>query len=92
MYTPEIAASQNYLDFLSGMADDNIVTYSIGCGVLYSEFINAVAQKFQPEIIMGHSVGGMASVFLTKVNVKIPYPSVRPTFRIFRATGAIHGA
>ncbi len=31
--------------------------------VLYSEFINVVAQKFQPEIIMGHSVGGMASVF-----------------------------
>ena len=31
--------------------------------VLYSEFINVVAQKFQPEIILGHSVGGMASVF-----------------------------
>jgi len=31
--------------------------------VLYSEFINVVAQKFQPEIIIGHSVGGMASVF-----------------------------
>ncbi len=31
--------------------------------VLYSEFINAVAKKFEPEIIIGHSVGGMASVF-----------------------------
>jgi pimeloyl-ACP methyl ester carboxylesterase len=31
--------------------------------ILYSEFISIVAEKFQPEIIMGHSVGGMASVF-----------------------------
>ena len=31
--------------------------------VLYSESINIVAQKFQPEVIIGHSVGGMASVF-----------------------------
>ncbi|WP_299521599.1 alpha/beta hydrolase [Winogradskyella sp.] len=31
--------------------------------VLYSECINSIAQKFQPEIIIGHSVGGMASVF-----------------------------
>ena len=31
--------------------------------VLYSEFINAVAKKFEPEVIIGHSVGGMASVF-----------------------------
>ncbi len=31
--------------------------------VLYSEFINVVAQKFQPEVLIGHSVGGMASVF-----------------------------
>lgn len=31
--------------------------------VLYSEFINVVAQKFKPEVIIGHSVGGMASVF-----------------------------
>ncbi len=31
--------------------------------VLYSEFINRVAQKFQPEVLIGHSVGGMASVF-----------------------------
>ena len=31
--------------------------------VLYSECINIVAQKFQPEVIIGHSVGGMASVF-----------------------------
>jgi pimeloyl-ACP methyl ester carboxylesterase len=31
--------------------------------VLYSEFINVVAQKFQPDVLIGHSVGGMASVF-----------------------------
>jgi len=31
--------------------------------VLYSEFINVIAKKFQPEVIIGHSVGGMASVF-----------------------------
>ncbi|WP_111685437.1 alpha/beta hydrolase [Winogradskyella tangerina] len=31
--------------------------------LLYSEFINVIAKKFQPEIVMGHSVGGMASVF-----------------------------
>jgi len=31
--------------------------------VLYSEFINIVAKKFEPEIVIGHSVGGMASVF-----------------------------
>ena len=31
--------------------------------VLYAEYINFVAKHFQPEIIIGHSVGGMASVF-----------------------------
>ncbi len=31
--------------------------------VLYSEFIDVIAKKFQPQVIMGHSVGGMASVF-----------------------------
>ena len=31
--------------------------------ILYAEFINIVVQKFQPTIIVGHSVGGMASVF-----------------------------
>lgn len=31
--------------------------------VLYSEFINIVAQKYQPKVVIGHSVGGMASVF-----------------------------
>lgn len=31
--------------------------------VLYSEFINVVASYFQPDIIIGHSVGGMASAF-----------------------------
>lgn len=31
--------------------------------LLYSEFINVVAKKYQPQIIIGHSVGGMASVF-----------------------------
>lgn len=31
--------------------------------LLYSEFINVVAQQYQPQIIIGHSVGGMATVF-----------------------------
>jgi len=31
--------------------------------ILYSEFINIVSKKFNPEIMIGHSVGGMASVF-----------------------------
>lgn len=31
--------------------------------ILYSEFINVVCKQFKPEIIIGHSVGGMASVF-----------------------------
>lgn len=31
--------------------------------MLYAEFINIVAQRFSPDIIIGHSVGGMASAF-----------------------------
>lgn len=31
--------------------------------LLYSEFINVVASKYNPEIIIGHSVGGMATIF-----------------------------
>lgn len=31
--------------------------------ILYAEFINVVAKKFEPEVLVGHSVGGMASVF-----------------------------
>ena len=31
--------------------------------LLYAEFINVVAQKYQPKIVIGHSVGGMALVF-----------------------------
>ncbi|NNK82226.1 MAG: alpha/beta hydrolase [Flavobacteriaceae bacterium] len=31
--------------------------------LLYSEFINVVARKCKPQVIIGHSVGGMASVF-----------------------------
>lgn len=31
--------------------------------VLYAEFINVVAKKFHPDTIIGHSVGGMATVF-----------------------------
>ncbi|MFD1614768.1 alpha/beta hydrolase [Gelatiniphilus marinus] len=34
--------------------------------ILYAEFINEVSKKFQPEIIIGHSVGGMASIFFQK--------------------------
>jgi pimeloyl-ACP methyl ester carboxylesterase len=42
--------------------------------VLYSEFMNVVAKKFQPEIIIGHSVGGMATVFCLHHN---DLPSVK---------------
>jgi esterase/lipase len=31
--------------------------------ILYSEFINVVAQKHNPNAIIGHSVGGMASLY-----------------------------
>lgn len=31
--------------------------------LLYSEFINVAIRRFNPEICIGHSVGGMASVF-----------------------------
>lgn len=31
--------------------------------ILYADFINVVAQKFSPSIIIGHSVGGMALAF-----------------------------
>lgn len=31
--------------------------------ILYSEFINVVTHFFKPEILIGHSVGGMSSVF-----------------------------
>lgn len=31
--------------------------------LLYSEFIHIVAKQFNPQIIIGHSVGGMATVF-----------------------------
>ncbi len=31
--------------------------------IIYSEFINVVAKRFKPQIIIGHSVGGMATVF-----------------------------
>lgn len=31
--------------------------------IMYSEFIHVVAKKFKPSIIIGHSVGGMATIF-----------------------------
>ena len=31
--------------------------------ILYSEFIKTVADAYKPEVLIGHSVGGMASVF-----------------------------
>ena len=31
--------------------------------ILYSEFINVAVNKFNPDVIIGHSVGGMATVF-----------------------------
>jgi pimeloyl-ACP methyl ester carboxylesterase len=41
--------------------------------VLYSECINVVAKKFKANIIIGHSVGGMATAFFQK---KYQLPSV----------------
>lgn len=39
--------------------------------ILYSEFINEVASRFQPEIIIGHSVGGMSTaIFQDKYQLK----------------------
>lgn len=31
--------------------------------ILYAEFIHVIVKKFKPEILIGHSVGGMACVF-----------------------------
>lgn len=31
--------------------------------ILYSECIDIVSKKYQPEVLIGHSVGGMASIF-----------------------------
>lgn len=36
---------------------------SVFNAILYAEFINVVAKRFSPEIIIGHSVGGMASAY-----------------------------
>lgn len=36
---------------------------SVFNAMLYAEFINVVANRFSPDIIIGHSVGGMASAF-----------------------------
>lgn len=41
--------------------------------VLYSEFISVAVNKFQPYVLIGHSVGGMASVFSMHTNAS---PSV----------------
>ncbi|MBT8303113.1 MAG: alpha/beta hydrolase [Bacteroidia bacterium] len=34
--------------------------------LLYAEFMNEAAKHYQPKIIIGHSVGGMAAVFFNK--------------------------
>lgn len=39
--------------------------------ILYSEFINVAVRRFSPEVVVGHSVGGMASVFC-KNNHEVP--------------------
>lgn len=36
--------------------------------ILYSEFISEVVKRFQPDVLMGHSVGGMASIFSIHLN------------------------
>ncbi len=45
---------------------------SIFNAILYSEFIHVVANRFEPEIIIGHSVGGMSAVFCMK-KYQLPY-------------------
>ena len=42
--------------------------------ILYSEFINVVSTRFKPEIIIGHSVGGMATAFFQN---KYQLPSIK---------------
>ncbi|SDI15576.1 alpha/beta hydrolase [Winogradskyella thalassocola] len=42
--------------------------------ILYSEFINIVAKKFQPDVLIGHSVGGMSCVFYMH---KYQLPSIK---------------
>ena len=42
--------------------------------ILYSQFINVIVKQFDPEIIIGHSVGGMASIFFQS---KHKHPSVQ---------------
>jgi len=37
--------------------------------ILYAEFINHVIKKYQPEIIIGHSVGGLSTIFCMHQNV-----------------------
>ena len=39
--------------------------------VLYSDFISVVTKSFEPEVIIGHSVGGMASIFCL-YNYRLP--------------------
>lgn len=38
--------------------------------IIYSEFIKVVSERFQPNIIIGHSVGGMASAYYQFKNQK----------------------
>ena len=40
--------------------------------VLYAECISVVAKKFKPEVILGHSVGGMATIFSLH-NYNLPF-------------------
>ncbi|APY09063.1 alpha/beta hydrolase [Winogradskyella sp. J14-2] len=40
--------------------------------VLYADCISVVAKKFEPEVILGHSVGGMATIFSLH-NYNLPF-------------------
>jgi len=42
--------------------------------IMYSEFINVIAKRYQPDILIGHSVGGMATVLFQH---KYQIPSVK---------------
>ena len=41
MFVPELAAGQNYLDFLTSMGDDGAITYSIGSDMVQKRFIKS---------------------------------------------------
>lgn len=59
----KLLRAQNYnIVALDAPAHGNSESESFNA-ILYSEFINVACKQYNPDIIVGHSVGGMASVF-----------------------------